>query len=200
MNIKWIPLQGIPADGKTFVLDDQTRWLEIFNEFGVTCRIIEPVTAELFVLPQEQGVFFRGTVKGKVALPCDRCADDSVVSILHKFDSFEPYPADSFLAPGNVASRKGAPGADQESDSLFDEVDDAVIRTATHGKGVEINPGALAWEEFSLALPVKPLCTSQCKGLCPECGSNRNTNPCSCRKDEGDPRLAVLRGVTLKNK
>jgi uncharacterized protein len=44
-----------------------------------------------------------------------------------------------------------------------------------------------------LSLPQVILCRKNCAGLCPECGSNLNTNKCDC-KNEGsyDPRLAVL--------
>ena len=47
------------------------------------------------------------------------------------------------------------------------------------------------------ALPVNPLCKTDCKGLCPQCGTNLNNGTCGCIPDEGDPRLAVLRGLTL---
>jgi uncharacterized protein len=31
-----------------------------------------------------------------------------------------------------------------------------------------------------LELPLAPLCREDCKGLCPECGVNRNSETCSC--------------------
>jgi uncharacterized protein len=50
-----------------------------------------------------------------------------------------------------------------------------------------------------LSLPQVILCRQNCAGLCPECGSNLNTDKCDC-KNEGsyDPRLAVLQ--RLKDK
>ena len=30
------------------------------------------------------------------------------------------------------------------------------------------------------ALPIQPLCQADCTGLCPTCGTNRNTAPCGC--------------------
>lgn len=38
-------------------------------------------------------------------------------------------------------------------------------------------------EDIIIALPVKPLCAEDCKGLCPGCGMNRNEGKCDC----GDP-------------
>ena len=48
-------------------------------------------------------------------------------------------------------------------------------------------------EQFYLALPMKPLCREDCAGLCPQCGTNRNTGTCSCETEPEDPRLAPLR-------
>ena len=50
-------------------------------------------------------------------------------------------------------------------------------------------------EQVLLSLPLRTLCKPDCKGLCPRCGANRNSQPCTCVGD--DPRweaLAALRG------
>ena len=43
-----------------------------------------------------------------------------------------------------------------------------------------------------LAIPIKPLCSEKCQGLCPECGQNLNDNECDCDTEKFDPRLAEL--------
>ncbi len=45
-----------------------------------------------------------------------------------------------------------------------------------------------------LSLPLKMLCKEECAGLCPMCGTNRNTSQCSCTVEETDPRWATLKG------
>jgi len=35
-------------------------------------------------------------------------------------------------------------------------------------------------EDIIIAFPLKPLCSEDCKGLCPECGGNLNKGPCGC--------------------
>ena len=42
-----------------------------------------------------------------------------------------------------------------------------------------------------LELPLAPLCSEDCQGLCPVCGANRNTEPCDCAP-VADPRWAAL--------
>jgi len=54
-------------------------------------------------------------------------------------------------------------------------------------------------EQFFLALPMKPLCREDCKGLCPVCGINRNRETCTCQSEWVDPRLEPLRHLTRGN-
>jgi uncharacterized protein len=58
-----------------------------------------------------------------------------------------------------------------------------------------IDLNELLREQFYLALPMKPLCRDDCKGLCPQCGTNLNTGACSCATQWEDPRLAPLKGL-----
>jgi uncharacterized protein len=55
-------------------------------------------------------------------------------------------------------------------------------------------------EQFQLALPMKPLCTEGCRGLCPECGANLNRTRCDCAPMWEDPRLAPLKGLLNREK
>jgi len=43
-----------------------------------------------------------------------------------------------------------------------------------------------------LALPMKAICRSDCRGLCPHCGASLNNEQCRCEKHGSDPRLAPL--------
>ena len=44
-----------------------------------------------------------------------------------------------------------------------------------------------------VSLPMKRLCSKNCKGLCQNCGTNLNIAMCNCDKDDIDPRLAKLK-------
>lgn len=54
---------------------------------------------------------------------------------------------------------------------------------------------ALIGEQLLLEVPMKPVCREDCKGLCPQCGADRNTEPCECRTESLDPRLSALAGL-----
>jgi len=53
----------------------------------------------------------------------------------------------------------------------------------------------LANEQIQLAIPMKPLCTEGCLGLCPQCGANQNGEGCSCAETVVDTRFAALAGI-----
>ncbi len=51
------------------------------------------------------------------------------------------------------------------------------------------------WETFLESLPRILLCREDCRGICPECGADRNEHPCSCADQRIDPRLASLQAM-----
>jgi uncharacterized protein len=57
------------------------------------------------------------------------------------------------------------------------------------GDQLDLEP--LARDAVLLELPLAPLCSEDCLGLCPQCGANRNETGCSCAAI-GDPRWSVL--------
>ncbi len=59
--------------------------------------------------------------------------------------------------------------------------------------GDELNLAVLIETETTLALPMKPLCGEECRGLCRTCGGNRNLTSCGCAERPPDGPLAVLR-------
>lgn len=58
-----------------------------------------------------------------------------------------------------------------------------------------INLEDMIIDSIILSMPFKVLCSSECKGLCPECGYNLNEGDCNCSKDINDSRFAILKGL-----
>ncbi|MBF0565150.1 MAG: DUF177 domain-containing protein [Nitrospirae bacterium] len=44
----------------------------------------------------------------------------------------------------------------------------------------EIDVGQVVNEQILLSIPMRVVCTDDCKGLCPKCGANLNEGSCSC--------------------
>lgn len=53
----------------------------------------------------------------------------------------------------------------------------------------------LALEQIQLSIPMKPLCDESCLGLCPNCGSNRAREGCTCEASMVDDRWDALKGI-----
>jgi uncharacterized protein len=62
-----------------------------------------------------------------------------------------------------------------------------------------LDVAGLIRSEVELALPMKPLCSPQCRGLCPACGANRNLAPCACESRRTDSRFAALEALRRRD-
>ncbi len=52
-----------------------------------------------------------------------------------------------------------------------------------------------ATDELALDMPAAPLCREDCKGLCPICGTDLNSDPCDGHGEDSDSPFAVLRDL-----
>jgi len=175
MSRVMLNISDIPAEGREFTFEDTGVWTAAWKEFGLPYAMREPLRAELVIVPEKNGFLIRGKIDGTVAVPCSRCAEDALVRLAARFDTFETKPG-------------------PEADPL-----DGSHLTA-HGKTLELDVGGLLWEHFELAMPVKPLCSPDCAGLCPACGANQNVEACDCKPGGNDPRLAVLSNLKIERK
>jgi uncharacterized protein len=124
-------------------------------------------------------VVVTGEIAATVPLTCSRCLEEFPVAVHPAVDArYVPRPAGD--------------GSDHELGA-----DDLDLDFYDHD---ELNLDALIETETTLALPMKPLCREDCRGLCPVCGGNRNVSPCTCESRPTDPRLAVLRDLAARLK
>lgn len=172
MSELWITLNDIPEEGQNLVFEDQNFWADTWKQYKIDVKPGDALVSEVYVLPQDKGCLVRGGTKGSVLIACDRCTADYKHNISTEFEEFEQVAED---------------GDNEES---------PVEKTK---EGLKINIGALLWEHFVMALPIKPLCKENCKGLCAKCGADLNKGDCDCEQEEGDPRLAVFRNLKIKN-
>lgn len=61
---------------------------------------------------------------------------------------------------------------------------------------IDLTP--LVREFMLLSMPISPLCSTDCKGLCPVCGENRNLVACQHQATTGDERLLALKDLLDK--
>jgi uncharacterized protein len=111
-------------------------------------------------------------------LNCSRCLD--------------PYPfANS--AKFHVRFRPRPEGSGEENEEVEIRGEDELDVEFYSQRSVPLRD--LASEQIQLAIPMKPLCSDNCLGLCPKCGANRNREQCNCEEAGTDERWGALQGI-----
>lgn len=122
---------------------------------------------------KNEEVRLRGRIHAQVEASCDRCLRPVGVPVDAEFDTVYVPQASEANITENV---------ELQADDL---------RTAVYeGEAIEVDD--LVREQILLALPTRLLCGEECKGLCPRCGADLNSQACSCEQHEVDPRWAAL--------
>lgn len=138
-------------------------------------RIVAPVSLVFDVHKDKDKFHLVGRVKTTLELPCSRCLEPFTIDVDEPFDlQYHPHTQNTGEGEREIEA--------DDLDTAFYEND-------------EIDLGQLMQERFYLALPMKPLCSDDCKGLCPHCGTNLNKATCDCTTLWDDPRLAALRAL-----
>ena len=135
--------------------------------------VAAPVDLQFDIFKDKQQYRLVGRVKTTLELACGRCLEPFTLPVDQPFDlRYQPH-----------AQNTGEGEREIEEDDL----------TTAFYENDEIDLGQLMREQFYLALPMKPLCNDDCKGLCPICGTNLNRGTCDCNRQWEDPRLAALK-------
>lgn len=144
--------------------------------------VVEPVQLRLVVHKDQDRVRLVGRVTTALELTCSRCLEPYRIPVDSTFDL-------RYL-PQAVATAQGEEEAEVADDDLSTSFyeDDA------------IDLAQLMQEQFYLALPMKPLCQPECKGLCPACGTNLNVETCDCDLTWVDPRMDALKALIPNRK
>lgn len=139
-------------------------------EFAVAA----PVDFAAEVQKDEQKIRLVGRVATTLSASCSRCLEPFPIPVEASFDVL--------LLPASAAASK-----DDEREIAEEDLGVSFYRDDT------IDLGDVMREQFYLALPMKPLCSADCRGLCPVCGINRNRESCTCQTEWVDPRLEGLK-------
>jgi uncharacterized protein len=113
-----------------------------------------------------------GELHTRVEMACARCLEPVIEEVSRDFDLY--------YRPMRSISRE------EEVRLKLDDTEIAFFE----GDGLFLTD-VLA-EQVLLAIPMKIICRSDCKGLCPHCGANLNSDECRCESHPGDSRMAPL--------
>jgi uncharacterized protein len=114
----------------------------------------------------------RGGYQGRVEVPCARCLTPVEIPVEGQFDLiFRPLGADQGAPERAISTSETEIGYYQNGGLALEDV----LR-----------------EQVLLSLPVRTLCRQDCKGLCPHCGRDLNSESCTCEAASSDPRWSAL--------
>ena len=114
----------------------------------------------------------RGKYEGGFEIPCARCLTAVAQVLKGQFDLlFRPLGADKGAPDRAINTSETEIGYYQEDSLVLEDV----LR-----------------EQVLLSLPARTLCRQDCKGLCPHCGRDLNSESCTCDAAPSDPRWSAL--------
>jgi uncharacterized protein len=170
-----IKVSDIGNDGLSLNLSKEPSWLvnapDIVSGEGGN-RISSDFDVRLHVSKVLNEIHVEGQIGFSIVSPCARCLDR----------------VESNLKPEiNLTLLPYRPETEENEIGDYESYD-----------GNEIDLSGYLREIITISLPVKVLCSEECRGLCQNCGVNLNLATCSC-EDDGwiDPKLAALRNVKL---
>ncbi len=124
------------------------------------------IQGKIAISVTEDGVVADGKVAALTQLTCSRCLDDFWHPLKINFtEIFSEHPAGD---SGNDLGEQPLP-----ADGAIDL-------------------GPIIRDYAVVDIPIRQLCSEDCRGLCPVCGNNRNQEDCGHRQESIDPRMAEL--------
>ena len=154
----------------------------------------------------EPGFVLNGRIAFSGTVACARClapvpfARDGEASWVF-VPAHEKPPADAKAARPDAKAARGVARAERGEEEDGDELRTQDLDVLYYDDlVVPFDP--LVEEQLQLELPMKALCREDCKGLCPECGTDRNTATCACapsRDERWQPLRTLLEGGGPKN-
>jgi uncharacterized protein len=139
-------------------------------------RVEGPIAVTMSFYRAGMDLFFEGRLRADTVATCARCAEDFKASTDRAFRLV--------MAPKSV-------GIDSDPGLRADDLEFSLY------EGDEIDLAPVIREQLLLALPTRPLCREDCRGLCAHCGINLNRGECRCETAQPDPRFAVLRSLKI---
>ena len=138
-------------------------------------RLAAPVSIEGRIKRSGAEVIVSGHINGELFINCDRCLKPLEMPLNNDFE-LDYVTGSDYEALHDVELTE-----EQMAISVFD------------GVGIDIDE--IVKEQVLLAVPARLLCREDCKGICPVCGSDRNTTDCNCETSSSDPRWDALRSL-----
>lgn len=159
------------GENHVFNIEGELENKDVFNDLDGEFKIVGKVVYKGKIFKVDTEYLLKLNISYTVENKCDRCLQPTTNNIETTLEAkLEEY-----------------------NKNFDDELDDIIF----------YDNGVLSLDEYIISqvmssLPMKYICSEDCKGLCPKCGVNLNTESCDCIHDEIDPRLEKLKDFFKK--
>ncbi len=127
-------------------------------------------------------ILLEGQLSARLDSACGRCLEPMHLTL-----------REDFSLALNLVAQVAAEEGDDAADS---ELDEEQLNSLPVIDGViDLRPVLL--EEVLLRLPLHPVCTPECAGLCPRCGINLNQECCQCQPELFNNRFSQLKNLKI---
>ena len=180
-----IRLEQIKEDGLTLELENSVENFPILTEMVANdeCEFVAPLRTALRALRIGDLVEMDGNIETSVRLPCSRC-----------LQPFETPLKSSFALTYMQQVADMVEDTEPQQEIELNAEDMGIV----YFQGEKINLKDAIQEQVVLEFPLRPLCKSDCKGLCPKCGADLNEAPCDCEQRPSSGKFAVLKNLKLE--
>jgi uncharacterized protein len=169
----------IPEEGQHFVFSEGDAWFKgCFKEGEVPDFSLDKVDVDCLITKTSGTVFIKGSFSALIDICCSRCLENTKLSIGSDF----AYT----LIPAKTETSKDLELKPEELETSYYHSD---FIDLTH----------VICEQIILQIPIKVLCSEECRGLCQQCGANLNVSSCKCSSNYLNSRMAVLKNFVIKN-
>jgi len=151
----------------------------------------EPIDIEMKLESVAEGVLVTANVLSEAVGECGRCLDEVVFDIDENFVELFEYAEDPRQAR-KKEKKKSQRAKDAEEAEKLDDEDE--LRQMD---GDEIDLEGPIRDAIILNLPINPLCSPDCLGLCPDCGEKWEDLPEDHAHEVIDAHWAGLAGLKL---
>jgi len=161
---------------------------------------VKPFVVNISDLVNKPGARRRERVEGRLVGPIVVVDSNLRTDLPVVVDSVLEWVSDGLLATGTVEGAWDAPcrrclvpvqgTLRVDFQELFESTPRDGESYALGHDRVDLEP--LARESLILDLPLAPVCSEDCKGLCPACGADLNGGDCGCPPAAADVRWAAL--------
>jgi DUF177 domain-containing protein len=174
-----VPVERITWEGLDVPVSLTADWFApwLKEQPGLDFSLEKPIVGNVHLERHDDSILVRGRLQGELHLICSRCLDP--------FNEPLDCTFDLLIRTG----RAPAPSPDMELDAA--ELDEDYFQ------GDELDLNVLLREQILLALPLKPLCQEDCRGLCRLCGANLKRESCSCVAPGFNASFAALQKLKI---